>query len=259
MNCNELREHYELYAMGVLEEPEAGELREHLARKCPECQSGVRGARELITLVGATAPEQRPRARVRKRVLAAVGGGTDYRWFWAPAWGAVAAAALIAAFLFQARAQRAGADVARLKEAITGQTAELARLQSESAGRARELARLNTALSILNQPEVKQVVFGGGKPQPPRGRVFIDAQRGVLLVASNLPPAPAGKLWEMWVIPKGGKPVPAGMFQSSEDKTAINVLPGPVDVASTGAVAVTLEVEAGVAQPTSTPVIVASL
>jgi anti-sigma-K factor RskA len=63
----------------------------------------------------------------------------------------------------------------------------------------------------------------------------------------------------MWVIPKGGKPVPAGLFQSAADGTAMHVLTGPVDVAGTAAVAVTLEPEAGVPQPTSTPIIAAGL
>ncbi|MGA2593864.1 MAG: anti-sigma factor, partial [Bryobacteraceae bacterium] len=130
---------------------------------------------------------------------------------------------------------------------------------SLSVSQTRELARLNRAFEILNQPDARQVVFGTGPAMPPRGRVFLDPKRGVLLLASNLPPAPAGKAYEMWVIPKGGKPLPAGMFQSATDGTALHVLPGPVDVASTGAVAVTLEPEAGVPQPTSRPVIVAAL
>jgi hypothetical protein len=80
--------------------------------------------------------------------------------------------------------------------------------------------------------------------------VFLDPARGVLLLASNLPPAPAGKTYEMWVIPKAtGKPVPAGLFQSAADGTAIHVLPGPVDVAGTAAVAVTMNVAAGATVP----------
>ena len=34
MNCNELREHYELYAIGVADEPERTEIRAHLERHC---------------------------------------------------------------------------------------------------------------------------------------------------------------------------------------------------------------------------------
>ena len=208
---------------------------------------GVRHARELAAVIGATAPAVQPPARLRKRVLALAGGDTARRLNWSPVWAALAAGALIAALFFNTRAQRAAAD--------------LARLQSQAAEQTRELARLNEAMAILNQPDARQVVFGGAAPQPPRGRVFLDPRRGVLLLASNLPPAPVGKAYEMWIIPRaqGSKPAPAGVFQSAPDGTALHVLPGPVDVAGTGIVAVTMEPAAGVPQPTSVILIKATL
>jgi anti-sigma-K factor RskA len=252
MNCDELRDHYELYALGIAEDPELAEIRAHLDRNCPTCVPGVRSARELITLIGASAPVTEPPARLRKRVLAIAGPQKASLWNWSPVWAAVAAGALIAAIFFNTRAQRASAELAQAG-------AELQRVQSESAAQSRELARLNEAFAILNQPDAKQVVFGGGAPQPPRGRVFLDPTRGVLLLASNLPPAPAGKIYEMWVIPKGGKPVPAGLFQSASDGTALHVLAGPVDVAGTAAVAVTVELAAGAQVPNLPPVFAAAL
>lgn len=254
MTCDELRDDYDLYALGIAEDPELSEIRAHLDRVCPTCVPGVRGARELTALIGATAPAAEPPARLRKRVLAIAGSQTASRLKWSPVWAAVAAGAVITAVVFNIRGHRASAELA---QAAT----ELRQVQSESTAQTRELARLNEAFAILNQPDAKQVVFGGAAPLPPRGRVFVDPARGVLLLASNLPPAPTGKTYEMWVIPKakGGKPVPAGLFQSAADGTAIHVRPGPVDVAATGIVAVTLEPAAGVPQPTSTPIIVAAL
>jgi anti-sigma-K factor RskA len=87
--------------------------------------------------------------------------------------------------------------------------------------------------------------------------VFVHARLGVLLVASNLPPAAAGRIYQMWLIPKGGAPRPAGLFQSEPAGTALHILSGPVDPATLGAVAVTVEPEAGSPAPTSTPIIVA--
>ena len=261
MNCDELRDDYELYALALAEDPEGSEIRAHLERNCPTCVPGVRSARELITQIGAAAPAAEPPARLRKRVLAIAGGQRASLWNWSPVWAAVAAGALIAAVVFNVRAHRASAEFARANTALR-------QLQVEAVSQARELARLNEAFAILNQPNVKQVGFGGlipparkGEPAapPPRGRIFLDPAGGVLLVASNLPPAPSGKIYEMWVIPKGGKPVPAGLFQSAADGTALHVLPGPVDVAGTAAVAVTVEVAAGAQVPNLPPVFAASL
>jgi hypothetical protein len=135
----------------------------------------------------------------------------------------------------------------------------LARFQAEARQRTIELTRLNEALALLNEPETRQVTFGEGAPQPPRGRVFVNPKTGVLLLASNLPAAPAGKTYEMWLIPKSGNPVPAGLFQSDTQGAALHLQRLPVDIASTKAVAVTLEPAGGVPQPTSQPVIVAAL
>jgi len=244
MSCDELRDLYELYAMGVLEEPERSEIRAHLDRHCDTCVPGVHAARGLVSLIGATAPPAAPPARLRRRVMALT-GEPERRWSWAPLWAGVAAAAIVAAVLINLRAGRTAA--------------ELAQAQRESATQTNELVRLNEALAILNGPEVREIDFGAGKPQPPKGRVFLSPKRGVLLLASNLPAAPDGKIYEMWLIPKGGKPAPAGLFQSASDGTALHLLSGPLDIAQTGAVAVTLEPAGGVPQPTSTPIIVAAL
>jgi hypothetical protein len=158
---------------------------------------------------------------------------------------AVSALCLVTAVYFYGRERETGNVLARLREQ--------ARTQSI------ELASLNEALALLNQPETKQVTFGEGQPQPPRGRVFVNPKGGVLLMASNLPAAPEGKTYEMWLIPKTGKPIPAGLFQSDARGSAMHVERVTVDMASTKAVAVTLEPAGGVPQPTSTPVIVAVL
>ena len=52
MNCSELRDHYELYALGLAEEPERAELRAHLDRGCEVCMAGMKRARELTALLG---------------------------------------------------------------------------------------------------------------------------------------------------------------------------------------------------------------
>ncbi len=122
-----------------------------------------------------------------------------------------------------------------------------------------DLTRLNEAFALMNDPAAKQLVFGANEPKRPRGRVFVNSKQGVLLLASSLPPAPAGKIYEMWIIPKGGQPLPAGLFQSEADGTAMYLRKGAVDVATTGAIAVTHEPESGSPAPTSQPIIVAAL
>jgi hypothetical protein len=244
MKCEELQDHYELYAMGVADEPEKSEIREHLNRECEVCMAGLKRARTITAVLGGTAEAAVPSPKLRRRILASV--GVEERHFgWTPFLAAATALCLAAAVYFGGREREFAEMATRLRAQLGQQNVEL--------------MRLTEAFAIVNGPDTTMTSFGAGQPQPPKGRVFVNPKQGVLLIASNLPPAPAGKTYEMWVIPKGGKPVRAGEFQSQNDGTAIHIRRGSVDVNGTGAVAVTLENEGGADQPTMPIVAVAAL
>ena len=244
MSCEELREHYELYALGLAEEPERSEIRGHLDRRCTACECGYQQALSLVAALGATAPAAAPPARLRRRLLASA-GVPERHYGWPTAWAAAALLFLSAAVYFSGRERQYAEESLRLRRLLGDQTTELRRLRESFA--------------ILSAPGNTEVAFGRDTPAQPTGRVFVNPTRGVMLIASHLPPAPAGRLYEMWIIAKGGVPRPAGLFQSRNDDTTMHIEPGPVDVAAIAAVDVTLENEAGARQPTSQPLIVAAL
>jgi anti-sigma-K factor RskA len=244
MNCDELRDQYELYALGVLDAGERAELDAHLRREGDPCIAGVQHARELVSSLALTSPESRPPARLRSKVVALV-GEPKRTWNWTLVWIAASACLAVAVVWF---------GVTRRDEQRS-----LAGVRQELQRKNLELTTLTEAFALMNDPAAKQLVFGEGAPKPPHGRVFVNPKQGVLLIASNLPPAPAGKIYEMWIIPKGGNPLPAGLFQSQPDGTAMYLRKGTVDMASTGVIAVTLEPAAGSQAPTTQPLIAASL
>jgi len=243
MNCDELRDHYDLYALDIAEGPEPGEIRAHLQRGCEVCMAGMKRSLETVTLIGAGAPWAEPSSQLRRRILASVGLEQPAGLPWWAAALAVAALGVVALYL-AAGSKQYEQTAARLRTEVREQTAQI--------------AGLTEAFAILSGPNTTEASFGGAQPRPPQGKVFLNPARGVLLIASNLPRTPAHKIYEMWIIPKGAKPVPAGLFQSQEGR-AMHVQSGAVDVASTAAVAVTVENEAGAGQPTTQPVIVAAL
>jgi anti-sigma-K factor RskA len=249
MNCDALRDHYELYALGVAEEPERSEIQMHLARGCEVCSMAMRKARELATLLGSESALQAPSPQLRHRILASVGMEQRRAGWWAPVMGVAAvtclAMALFAASFFRGRERDLSRELAAAREQLRTQTIDL--------------TRLTEAFAILNGPDTAVSSFGQGQVQPPKGKVFVNPTQGVLLVVSNLPPAAAGKTYEMWLVPKRGMPQPAGLFQSAADGTALYIRKGPVDLAATSAVAVTLENAGGAAQPTLPILIVAPL
>jgi hypothetical protein len=226
MNCNELREHYERYIIGVAEEPERSEIRAHLNRECEVCMQGIKRAREVVALEGGTAASV---------------GVEQRRFGWAPFLAVALALALFAAVYFGGRERDLANELARVREQNSQQTIEL--------------NRVNQAFAILTGTDTTVTTFGEGQPQP-KGRVFVSPSQGVLLIASDLQPAPSGKAYEMWII-KNGQAKAAGMFQSAPDGSAMHIQRGSVE--NTEAVAVTLENEAGADQPTSTPLFAAPI
>ncbi len=240
MTCDELRPDYLLYAMGVLEEPEKAELRAHLERGCENCAAGLREARRWAAAMGASVEGPEPSRDLRNRVLAVAGAAPEKKARWWAVWLAPAAVALVAAGVIVYQARQKDAEIAQVRE-------QLNRSGAEAAG-------LRAALALLQAPETREVTFGQGAPAPPRGRVFFNPS-SVLLIASNLPAPPPGKAYEMWIIPKGGKPVPAGLFSSNAQGAAYHFYRAPGPLSETDTVAVTLEIAAGVDAPTSQPVI----
>jgi anti-sigma-K factor RskA len=241
MNCNELHDHYELYAIGVADEPERSEIHAHLNRDCEVCMEGIKRAREVAALLGSSAAPAAPSPKLRRRILASV-GGEERRFGWAPFLAGALALSLFAVVYFGGRERDLGNELARVRDINRQQSIEL--------------TRVSEAFAIVNGADTTVTTFGEGQPQP-KGKVFWSPSQGVLLIASNLRPAPAGKAYEMWLIPKGGKPKPAGMFQSSSDGSAMHIQRGSAP--DTDLVAVTLENEAGSDQPTSTPLFAAPI
>ncbi len=164
-------------------------LQEHLEKGCPVCSDGIKHAAASVTFL-ATMPEQlEPPARLRKRVLASIGIEKS-NWGWIAAFAASMAALAVAIIWFSGENRRLDGALVAMRLQMDRTTAQLASAQA--------------VLQFLNEPETKQVLFGQGRPQPPRGRVLLNSRRGVLLIASNLPPAPSGKTYELLGDPETG-------------------------------------------------------
>lgn len=245
MTHEELRDSYELYVWGVAGAEERDEIREHLNRGCEVCMTELKRARQMTSQLGQAAGQAAPSPKLRKRILASV-GFEQRRFGWAPFLAAATVFSLFAAFYFSGRERDFATLATRLDSQLRSQTIEL--------------TRMNEAFAILNGVDTTVTSFGKGQTAPPKGKVFVNPTQGVLLIASNLPKAPAGKAYEMWVVPKGGKaPIPAGMFQPDSGGNVMHIQRGAVDMNGSAAVAVTMENEAGASTPTMPILIVAPL
>ena len=231
MTCEELRHEYGAFALGSAEDPERAEILTHLDRHCPECVAGVRSAVATVLAMSGAVKLVDPPAHLRKRLVAMVSPRQERRpfMFWLP-W---AVSAILALVLLSVSIP------ARLRNPKSALTAQ---------------ARFEEVLSILKDPDTKAVAFGDPAV---RGRFFVSSNKGVVFIAAHMPKLGAGRTFEMWMIPAGGKPVPSGTFDALADSTAVYVRTGPV--VNVAAMAISVEPTGGSAQPTTTPIVVSKL
>jgi anti-sigma-K factor RskA len=139
-----------------------------------------------------------------------------------------------------------GYRVSSLNDALDGES----RLVSNLAAKA---SRAQQVLEVLNAPDAQRVTLSATKTPPaPTAHAVYLAERGALVMeANNLKPVPAGKAYELWVMPAGGgAPMPVGTFWPNSEGYASIVLPHfPSGVAAKG-FGITIENAGGAATPT---------
>jgi len=241
MTCEDLRDHFELYSLGLLEEGEEKQtIQQHLVSNCAVCQRNWTEAVAIQALMLSQTPEVVPPARLKRRVMSSI-GDQPAGWTWLAT--LAASSMLVVALWFSLESRGLQSDLKAARQSFTEATSERDRLEQ--------------AFRFLEEPQTRQVNFGAPQTAPPRGNVYLNPQLGVLLIAQNLPPLTAAQVYEMWLIPKGPNavPRPAGLFQSPPSAAAVHNFPGVLDLTNIAVVAVTVEPAAGSPGPTSMPIL----
>jgi anti-sigma-K factor RskA len=229
MERAEIHELSAAYALDALDPAERDAYEEHLAR-CAECREAVAAFQDVAADLAYEADAPPPPPALRERILAeARTDGSNVVAFPRRRWLApVAAAAAVAA------------GVAAL--ALSFWAADLSQqLDDERAS----LHLSEEAVAMLADPDARRIPLDGAE-----GMLVVDEESGEgWLVLRGLESAPSERTYEAWVI-EDGEAVPAGLFAGGGVSTVVS-LAAPV---SEGAVvAVTLEAEGGVDQPTQDP------
>jgi anti-sigma-K factor RskA len=130
---------------------------------------------------------------------------------------------------------------------------ELARLSDTVNQTRQELAVTRADRDLLAAPEAQTATLAGTKvAEGARARLTFDERTGrAILVAADLPPAPAGKAYQLWFIAGGSPPIPGNVFTTDRSGNAElrDIIP-PAGRLSAVVYAVTLEPAGGVSAPT---------
>jgi anti-sigma-K factor RskA len=215
------------YALGVLDDGAAVELRRHL-EGCEDCREHLRWLQPAVDLLPRTVPQLEPPSRLRRRLMAAAraesrmetrGGARgerrrDWRGFLLRPATAVAAGSLLAA------------------GAVGGY--------------------------LAHQPSRQGLeVAAHGTRAAPGASGTLERQDGsAILHVEGMPALARGQVYETWV-QRGGAVQPSSVFALRHDRTGDAAIPGPLGGAD--AVLVTREPRGGSEHPTTQPVLEARL
>jgi anti-sigma-K factor RskA len=253
------------YALGALDEDERTAFEKHLAG-CAECQAEVREYRETAAALASGVPAVEPPPGLRARVLdqtrsirplvaartpaaTASKRAPPSRWLAAAA-VVLALGGLSAWQMERGRRLEVEASIATLEDSLSIRVAEIAALDSALAGR-------DSLLATVLAEDVRTVTLVSSGT-PPAARIYWNPARGrIVLTAHDLPPAPAGRTYQLWGI-ADGQPVSLGVFDT--DTAGRATVEFNVDPALRFQVgAVTDEPAGGSPQPTTTPFLVGQL
>jgi Anti-sigma-K factor rskA, C-terminal len=217
----------------------------------------------LLQGLGQAVPQVDPPAELRARVLNSVASRSQIaiRSAASPVawWLATAASLALAAGLTLYTAQlRSRITDLETELRDTRARADAAQLQMVDAQRTATGAQ--TAVAILTAPDVARVDLAGQQPVSPAAsaRAFWSRSRGMVFNASNLPPLPAGRTYQLWVV-TAQAPISAGLLTPDTQGSVSEVFNTPPDIPQPVAMAVTIEPAGGVPAPTGDKYLIGTL
>lgn len=223
------------YGLDALDREERAAFEAHLAT-CAQCRAEVASFREVAGRLAAAAPDAAPPAELRSRVLAEarrvrpIGSRLRARLPWLAAAAGFVLALLLGGAWWRERGERL---------ALAAQVA----------------ARDSTLAAMLG-PEV-HVVSLASTGREPTARVFWNHRRQVFFItAFDLPPAPAGRSYQLWAIAKDKAPLSMGTFNTNAAGRATLIVPVDSAITALGFIelcGLTEEPAGGSPQPTETP------
>jgi len=274
MTHEDYKEMITAQALRALDAEDARSLATHL-ETCAECRAEMSGWESTVAMLAFEAQPLEPSTRVREQILAAVRAEgrqsspvqtedvrADYRkpgqprvdptllpferprknvWVSFGAYGAIAAALALVALIISLL------GVWQQKRAAT---AEVARLSSEMRATQQQLAHEREVLALITSPGAHMSELNGTKVAPgAHAMIAYDKTGQAMLMAKDLPPAPAGKAYQLWFI-KAGKPMPGSVFTTDQKGSGSMHDQIPAEAMSGAVFAITLEPASGVQAPT---------
>jgi RNA polymerase sigma-70 factor (ECF subfamily) len=251
LGMNKLRQSL---AVGGLAGEELQELQSRIDRNDPECMEALREAKEWVSQLGHAAPLAEPPALLRSKILNAARAEKRSavqpiapKSNWASFIGWAAAAALLVATLINRNdLNTVRQDLADARESVSRLT-----LQSD---------QYRKVAAILMSRDAQMIRLTTSAPEAPQFRAYWSKESGLVLAGNNVKAPATGRTMQLWVVPKTGQPISAGVFAPDAGGQVILIAESLGAIPeNAAALAISDEPTGGSAQPTTTPAWVGKL
>jgi anti-sigma-K factor RskA len=244
-----------LYLVGALTPGERQEFEAHL-ETCAVCQGEIGSMRPAVDALLLAVPSRVPPIDLRRRVLRDVAdlpSAADSEpqkprptgLAWIPLAASLLAALALGLYAWQLRSR-----VQNLETRLALAMEQAASAQREILGLRQAALEARSTLAVLAAPDLARIELAGQPAAPQaRARAFWSRSRGLVLTASNLPPPPPGRVYQLWVV-TADRPISAGLLEPNASGDVTATIQTPADLPTPVAMAVTLEPAGGVPLPT---------
>jgi anti-sigma-K factor RskA len=281
----EIRELAALYALGSLTQHEARSFEIHMQEGCSVCEAELRTFENVVAGIGFAAeeaaapeylrdlllarieregrtapaapapsveidakelPQAKPQPRSAPRPIFNQPGQqrpSSFSWMLA---AILAVLALLALYAWKS-SKDANAQLAAKLSASQADADDLRTLLAIQRERNGEFEQI---MSILGKPGTRVLVLAGQPVTPSlSGAIFWDTERNLCLTIGNFPPAPEGKIYELWFVTPAAK-TPAGSLKPNPTGRVFAALNVPLEITNLAGAIVTLEPDNGSQIPT---------
>ena len=237
------------YALGLASEAERREFEAHLPT-CAECRRELAEIRRVNEALAMAAPRAAaPPAALRRRIVDAAEQDRrprTTRRSTLPWW--IAAAASIAAVFLGAQWLSVSSELSEMRAELASTRDRLTIAESLRASAERTATENTSRLAVLTAADSITIPLAGQPPSPnATGRVVWSPTRGVIFSAANLPPLPAGRVYQLWAVTA---PAPVGLMLVTPAAGQADQVAAVAPAVAPTAFALTIEPEGGSPGPT---------
>lgn len=227
MDCEQIRELLDAYAIGALENGDVKAVEEHVA-DCVRCWDELSTGQRTAALIALTVPIAQAPARLEQRIISQVQRERSLKIQRAPFWQRLrtwpAAAGALGAASVAALSVSAvlGVQMQDLRDENNNLEAQLGSVttafQKQLADTNEQLADQRSISTVLSDDTRKQVAVN-----PPGGNGIAEAyytwspetHKG-FMICDNLPSLEPGEVYQVWVVTDANQNVPMTTFSSTD-------------------------------------------